>query len=214
MSLRQGAVGFRVKSGWTMAVLVAGSATEPVVIEKRVVQLADPAVAESTQPFHAALDLPKPEADATVARLVEVVESFANRSLSEVFDRYRSQGFRIVGSGIVVGSDVNPARIKNDHIRAHAEEGRLFRSVVEQAARARNLSCSVVPEKELFAAASKALKRPDDELKKELTRMGKGIDGAWRMVEKTAALVAWLWLAYENKGSHEPGVRKARSPDS
>jgi hypothetical protein len=37
--------------------------------------------------------------------------------------------------GIVVGSIIDPATIANPHIRAHAQEGQLFRTVVETAAK-------------------------------------------------------------------------------
>jgi hypothetical protein len=36
-------------------------------------------------------------------------------------------------AGLVVGSDSDPAVIMNPHIRVHAAEGRLFRTVIEQA---------------------------------------------------------------------------------
>ena len=35
-------LGFRVKSGWAVAVLLAGSAESPQVLDRRVVQLCDP----------------------------------------------------------------------------------------------------------------------------------------------------------------------------
>ena len=47
------AIGFTVKSGWACAVLVAGSATSPRVVDSRRVDLSDPAIPESRQPYHA-----------------------------------------------------------------------------------------------------------------------------------------------------------------
>ena len=67
------AVGFRVHSGWATVVLLVGSAAAPEVADRRVVQLADPAVPDSRQPYHAGLDLPKGEAARTMARLVRSV---------------------------------------------------------------------------------------------------------------------------------------------
>jgi hypothetical protein len=189
------ALGFRVKSGWAMAVLLSGPAASPKVIDRRRIGLADPEVPESAQPFHAGLDLPKGAAAKKVGRLVKCVERFSERSVKELLEQYRLNGYRVVAAGIVAGSVVNPATIKNDHIRAHAEEGRLFRTVIADALRASRLKCCVVGEKELLARGTRALGIPEVRLKAELTAMGKAFGAPWRAEEKAAALSAWMSLA-------------------
>src|SRR5256885_15185050 len=52
----QAAVGFRVKSGWATAVLLVGPARAPRVADRRVIELSDPAVPTSRQPYHAVMD--------------------------------------------------------------------------------------------------------------------------------------------------------------
>lgn len=47
------AVGFTIKSGWAAAVLLDGSGAVPRVLDSRRVQISDPDVADSTQPYHA-----------------------------------------------------------------------------------------------------------------------------------------------------------------
>ena len=69
--MENAAIGFRVKSGWAVAVLIAESGKVPRVIDRRRVELADPGVSDSTQPFHAGLDLPKASAAKIIARLVK-----------------------------------------------------------------------------------------------------------------------------------------------
>src|SRR6266542_3161252 len=137
--MNQATLGFRVKSGWAMSVLLSGPLSAPKVADRRRVELADPAVPESTQPFHAGLDLPKAAGTKVVGRLVRCVERFSERAIAELIERHHADGHRIVAAGIVVGSTVDPATIKNDHIRAHAEEGRLFRVVIENALKASRL---------------------------------------------------------------------------
>lgn len=188
------AVGFRVKSGWAVAVLISGPASAPAVVDRREVQLADPAVPESRQPFHPALELSAAEGARMTARLVEIVEQFAGQSLTELLRHYRD-GHRLVGAAIVVGSDADPASIANDHIRAHAEEGRLFRLVIETALRNAGLRSAVMVEKRLFATAATALQRPEPELKQEVASLGRALGGRWRAEEKAAALAAWTTLA-------------------
>lgn len=188
------AIGFRVKSGWALAVLLSGPAASPKVLDRRTVQLADPEAPDSTQPYHAGLELPAATGKKEVARLVKVVERFADRSMSELFGHYVEGGHTIVGVGIAVGSVVDPSSIANDHIRAHAEEGRLFRVVIEGAARKRGFETKVVVEKKLLGEAATALHRSEGKLKEDVTTLGRAIGGRWRTEEKAATLAAWLAL--------------------
>src|SRR5258707_3327037 len=126
--MTEAALGFRVKSGWAMVVLVSAS-SPPVVIDRRRIDLSDPAVPASVQPFHAGLDRPRATAAKAVARLVKCVHRSAKRAVNELTEDYRAKRHPIVGPRIVVGSTVDPQTIKGDHITSHAEEGRLIRCV-------------------------------------------------------------------------------------
>ena len=180
------AVGFRIKSGWATTVLLAGPAKAPRVVDRRVTLLADPDDPETRQPFHAGLDTHESRAAQAVKRLVTAVERFAHRSVAGLIAEYRAAGHRIRGAGIVVGSLVDPASIANDHIRAHAEEGRLFRVVVEAAVRARRLPVRVLREKDLYATEARFRRR--------VAALGEAVEGPWRAEEKAAALAAWMVL--------------------
>jgi len=180
------AVGLRIKSGWATTVLLAGPAKAPRVVDRRVTLLADPDDPETRQPFHAGLDTHESRAAQAVKRLVTAVERFAHRSVAGLIAEYRAAGYRIRGAGIVVGSLVDPASIANDHIRAHAEEGRLFRVVVEAAVRARRLPVRVLREKDLYATEARFRRR--------VAALGEAVEGPWRAEEKAAALAAWMVL--------------------
>ena len=182
------AVGFRIKSGWATTVLLAGPAKAPRVVDRRVTLLADPDDPETRQPFHAGLDTHESRAAQAVKRLVKAVERFAHRSVAGLIVEYRAGGYRIRGAGIVVGSLVDPASIANDHIRAHAEEGRLFRVVVEHAVRAGRLPVRVLREKDLYATEARFRGR--------VAALGEAVEGGgpWRAEEKAAALAAWMVL--------------------
>ncbi|HSP63888.1 MAG TPA: hypothetical protein VLQ90_12955 [Pyrinomonadaceae bacterium] len=188
--MNEAALGFRVKSGRAMVVLVSAS-SPPGVIDRRRVDLSDPAVPDSAQPFHAGLDLPKAAGAKAVARLVRCVE----RSSERAIDHYRAGGYRIVGAGIVVGSTVDPQTLPNDHIRAHAEEGRLFRVVIENALKLSRLKSSVTRERDSIGEGAKMLGISEPRLRTELTKMGKAIEGSWRAEEKAATLAALIALA-------------------
>src|SRR2546427_322345 len=80
-------------------------------------------------------------------------------------------------------------------LHAHAMEGRLFRTVLEDVVRARGLSCFVLGEKTAFTAAVKVIHRRKDAIRRTLGKLGRHVDGPWRTEEKMAALAAWVAVA-------------------
>src|SRR5439155_1690202 len=83
-----------------------------------------------------------------------------------LLEEYRRQGRRVRRVALVVGSLIDPARIGNDHIRAHALEGRLFRTALEGAVRAARLPCTTLVERSLYETAAARLKRPPGALRR------------------------------------------------
>lgn len=192
--MERAAVGFRVKSGWAMAVLLAGTRSAPRVLDRRRVDLSDPDEPEALQPYHPGIEIHGLRGEREAARLAASVRRYAKGSLARLFREYRRTGHRLVGVGIAAGSLVDPASIANDHIRAHAEEGRLFREVIVRGASAARLRPLVVVEKELVAQASEALRRSERQIKQDVALLGAEVDGSWRAEEKAAALAAWMVL--------------------
>jgi hypothetical protein len=187
-------LGFRVKSGWAAAVLLAGPVESPQLLDRRVIQLCDPAIPESKQPYHAKMGTLQTD-DAKIERLRKVIAKAAQASVSELIKDLQTDGRHVRQANLVVGSDIDPARIANDHIRAHALEGRLFRTVLQDALSACGLNCSVIVERHAYRQAGKVLSKSEKQLKQVLTQLGRALDGPWRADEKMAALAAWLALA-------------------
>jgi hypothetical protein len=187
------AIGFRVKSGWATTVLLTGPIQSPTVLDRRAIDLCDPASPESRQPYHAAMG--KLETDqAKIERRRKTVVTAANRSITELMKDYGKVGHRLHAAGLVVGSEIDPARITNPHIRAHAFEGRLFRTVLEDALHSWDLRSLVLVERHAYKRASEILGRSENELKHMLSQLGRSLGGPWRADEKTATLAAWLAL--------------------
>jgi hypothetical protein len=182
------AVGFRVKSGYAIAVVLGGSRAAPTAIERRIVELSDPKVAESKQPYHHGFYKTE-EDEREIARRVGIVRRSAKRSVAALVSETKS-----ARAALVVGSLIDPARVGNPHIRAHAHEGRLFRTVLEDALRAQRVDCDVIVEKQLSAHAAKALRRSPSVITRTVTAFGKTLGGPWRAEEKAAATAAWLAL--------------------
>lgn len=190
----QSAIGFRVKSGWAAAVLVVGPVQSPRILDQAIVELSDPAVPESRQPHHAGTGALETDA-AKVARRVRVVRDCTHESVTKLLRNYRNKDCKVGKAALAVGSIVDPDTITNHHIRAHALEGRLFRTALEEALSALGLRCSVVVERHAYGEAAEALALTERELKEKLSNLGHGQIKPWRAEQKMAALVAWMSLA-------------------
>jgi hypothetical protein len=211
------AVGFRVKSGYAIAVVLDGSRQTPRPVASRIVELSDPGVAETRQPYHDGFY--KTEEDAhEIARRVAIVKRCARKSVAALLDSITSlprrpatakatavrRSFSEGGSShaiprerrraaLVVGSLIDPATVANPHIRAHAQEGQLFRTVLEESLAAHAIDCDVIVDKQLASQVAKELGRPAS-VARTVASFGKTLGGRWRAEEKAAAMAAWLAL--------------------
>jgi len=189
----EAAIGFRVKSGWAAAVLLAGPAAAPAVIERRRVELSDPAVPASRQPHHAATGVARTD-PAELERLSALVERCAREAVPPLLARWRDAGYDLLGAGLVIGSDAVPERIANPHIRAHAAEGRLFHRVLEQAVAAAGVPCSAVVERVLYQTLAAAAGQSPAVVKRAVAGLPREPAAPWRSDQKAAAAAAWLVL--------------------
>jgi len=217
------AIGFRIKSGYAIAVVLSGPASSPTAVARRVVELCDPAIAETKQPYHDGFGT-EHEDPREIARRVKIIERCAKKSIASLVadvwtappsrrpvhrsaergggrrsgePRRSSREWRASGGGraaLVVGSVIDPQKVGNPHIRAHANEGRLFRTVVENALSSHGIACDVIVEKQLAAKAASGLRVSDAAIRRTLAAFGKAVGAPWRADEKAAATAAWLAL--------------------
>jgi hypothetical protein len=193
------AIGFHVKSGWATAVLLAGQVESPQVLDQRIVELSDPAIPESRQPHHGGMG--RLETDSLkVLRRIQIVKNCTHESVTQLLRDYSNGNCHVCGAALVVGSTIEPSTITNDHIRAHALEGQLFRTVLQETLSEVGLWCSIVVERYLYAQAAAALGRTEGELKRTVSDLGRAQSGLWRVEQKMAALVAWVALAGDSIG--------------
>ena len=188
------ALGFRVKSGWAMAVLLAGPSSTPKLVKCQDVLLSDPKIPNSKQPYHAALELPEKEGQAVTEKLAKVVSGRAKRSVDELLKQAREAGYEVRRAALVVGSLVDPASLHNQHIRAHGLEGQLFRTVLQEAFDSQSIPCAVLLEKGVYLRAAAPLGVTEAKAKSTVVKLGESHEGSWRAEEKLAALAAWMSL--------------------
>ena len=193
MKPQPAALGFRVKSGWAAAVLLAGPTRSPQLCDVRRIDLSDPRLPETRQPYHAAMG--KLETNTTkINRRMRVVRSIAQQSIATLLAGYRKKGCAISRAALVVGSQVDPDSIANAHIRAHAFEGQLFRSALEEALQTYAIRTEILVERNAYAQAAAKLKESNDNVRCVIRNFGRVAKGPWRAQQKLAALAAWLAL--------------------
>jgi hypothetical protein len=190
------ALGFRVKSGWAAVVLMTETGHSPQLSDVIRIELCDPRLPETRQPYHAAFG--KLETDSTKLNQRErVVRCISQQSLARLLKNYRQKGFWIRRAALVVGSQIDPANVANPHIRAHALEGRLFRSVVAETLQDHQISTEFLLERDAYLSVTARLKQSSNDVKRAIQNLGQSAaakGGPWRAEQKLAALAALFAL--------------------
>ena len=180
------ALGFRAHSGWAALVAVAGTIETPRVLRRCRIVIADPTVEGSKQPYHAAAELPFPQAEALVRHAIESSRALAVEAISATLRELRSQGHEVAGCGVLLGSGKALPELKkilSAHSLIHTAEGVLFRDVLVWAANQCGLPVNGVPEKTLDASALR-----------NIDSLGKLIGPPWTQDQKYAAVAAFQML--------------------
>ena len=189
------AIGFRVKTGRATAVVMAGPASAPRILSRRSLQLWDPAIPESHQPWHADFELPPDESARIVPMALKAVDRVALSALRDLLEEVRTAHGSIIGIALVAGSSTDPESIRNPHMRAHAREGQLFPQALATAAKTLRIPAVTMPESEVFTTAAAKLGKSPDAIKLAVTELGRNVGKPWSSEEKAAAAAAWITLA-------------------
>lgn len=199
-------LGFRVHSGWAAVVAVAGPAKSPSVVLRRTLILADPGLAGSKQPFHAAEGLALQKAEKLIQRCADSTQTLAEHALRSVLADLRETGYRPAGACILLSSGRPLGSLESilaSHAMIHTAEGEFFREALRRACKKSGVPVSGIRERELLDHAAEKLRLPAGELQRHTAKMGESLGPPWRQDEKLAALAAWLVLA--------PAARRKRS---
>jgi hypothetical protein len=191
------ALGLRVHSGWAALIVVGGSPRAPEISARRRIEMADPQLPGSQQPYHAAEDLELGKAAALLKRFRETAQRMAERGLGEVVAEARERGQGIVGCGILqssgrVGSSL--ATTLASHALIHTADGNHFRDALKSASEHLDLPVLEVRERDLLGRASLTLGLSPKEVGRELVELGRALGPPWTQDQKYAALVARLVL--------------------
>jgi hypothetical protein len=188
------AIGFRVHSGWAAAVAVSGSPSQPVILERRRIQIAD--APAPVQPYHAARDLGVERGAPYLDECREAWNALACESLASFIRRVG--GDRVQCCAVLTGSGRIPPTLEAtlaSHAAIHTAEGEFFRDIVTHAGQSCGLRVHRIKEKQLFDLAERKFSTPSARLRQTLDDLGKIVGPPWQQDQKFAALAAWLAVA-------------------
>ena len=183
------AIGLRVHSGWAALVTVAGSPQHPTVLHRRRIELADPSIKGSVQPYHAAKVLALEKAQDFLDRCAKASEAMAKVALSQAIREHA-----VAACGILTGSGRPGGTLETilrSHAAIHSAEGEFFRAAIVRAASACGLPCRKIREKELLETAHNTFLV---DVTACVDGMRKMLGTPWRQDEKFAAIAGWLAL--------------------
>jgi hypothetical protein len=195
---RRAALGLRAHSGWTAAILVCGSVDDVDVVERRRIELCDPAIEGSKQPFHHAEPMAFARAEAFLGRCRKSTEALAASALAALIDCAGEHKLKLVGCGVLSASGRALPSLKEilaSHALIHAAEGEFYRDALAQAATRAKLPVTRIREREALRQAADQLRRPEAKLKEKLASLGKSLGPPWTEDQKLATLAAWILLA-------------------
>ena len=172
--MHRAALGIRSHSGW--AVLVA--ATTSRILDRRRIEIADPAVPGSGQPFHAAEGLPFDQAETLIRKCRASSLLLATRAVSACLDYKVDRAAILFASGRPLP---DLAAILRSHAIIHTAEGEFFREILVSACEQCGLPVMRIKERDLT----------DNPL---IAQLGRSLGPPWRQDEKRASLAAWAAL--------------------
>src|SRR5438552_817469 len=142
------ALGFRLHTGWVAVMAWGGPVDRPEFLERRRIELVDPAERDAAFVYHAAEDLPPAKAEAFLQRTAAQVEERARQALAELISALHARGRTVSGAAVPVGATTVPREIEavlRSHTMVHAAEGQLYRLAIEHAAEAHDVPVTAVP---------------------------------------------------------------------
>ena len=191
-------LGFAPHSGWAAVVVVAGDADNPLVLTRSRVEMADPRLPGSKQPYHEVEELSLEEAERRLARLRASAGTMASDAIRALIDDLGKRSSRPRAAGILDSSGRkgdNLAAVLASHALIHTADGDHFREALAEGCHRCGLAVVRVRQRDLVDRAAATLRQSPARLAAAVLTMGKPLGAPWGADQKSAALLAWLLLA-------------------
>lgn len=196
--MQNAALGFRIHSGWAVAVALCGPLDVPLIIDRRRIQLVKQFTYTYRQPYHTAEKMPKQDGVRFVASVRTEATRLALASLRSVQKDLAGQGYRISRCALLLASGRELPKLEKilaSHALIHTADGELFRNALRAACARGRLPLKAIREKTLFEIATETIGIKEVTLKRRIADFGKSFGPPWTQDEKFATLAAWLTLA-------------------
>lgn len=189
-------LGFRVHTGWAVAVALTGPDPTPRLVDRRRVELRDPLGSVPVQAYHAARELGPEQGAAMVNRALEIAASAAERAVVEIVTELAPAHH--VGAGVVLlGAARVPTAIESvlaSHVLCHAAEAALYRKAIMTALDGCGVMATGVPERAIWDRAGEALRVGADVARGRVGQLARGLGPPWGQDQKLAAAAALVGL--------------------
>jgi hypothetical protein len=177
-----------------VAVSVPNPKNTPQVIIRRRIELSDPRVAGSMQPFHAAKTMELQDAEAFIQSLAKESNAMATTAVREAVATLAAMGYRVTGACVLAGTGrvaANLAATLASHPMIHTAEGDFFRNALRHACESCALEVVALREKDLIKHSAATLDIAESDLRSIVFQIGKSIGPPWRQDEKMCTIAAW-----------------------
>ena len=186
------ALGVRSHSGWAAYVVLVGDAKNPELVERGHLELCDPSIHGSKQPFHWAEPMPARAAEKFIARCTQSTAALAEAAVAQLVERYPISACCVLAASGKPLPDLKS--ILASHALIHAAEGDFYRDAVAAACERRSVAVRRVRERDIESELQ-ALPLTAEQARARIAEMGKKLGPPWTQDEKFAASGAWLTLA-------------------
>jgi hypothetical protein len=195
------ALGLRVHSGWAALVAIAVSGRDdssPRVVARSRVEVADPAIEGSRQPYHQAEDMPLPRAARYLTRCERASFANARKGLAAALESLPPGTPRPRRCALLLASGrplPELAQILASHALIHTADGEHFRDAFAAAARECGLDVIRVRERDVTAELARQLEISPESLERRVAGWRKDVGPPWTADQKLASIAAWSALA-------------------
>lgn len=189
------AFGLRAHSGWAVLVTVAGSRSEPALLDRRRIELASRTPA---QPYHEAAKLNDlPLAAALIERAQADARHRAQTAIAAAVAAARQRGYEVHRAAVLM----NAARplpaldaILASHPLLHTAEGALFREALAHACEHQRLAVARCSERDVYENSGRSLAMPAAALRTRVAALGRSFGPPWTADHKAAFVAGWNLL--------------------
>jgi len=181
--------GFAIHTGWAAAVLVAGDAHEPVLVDRRRVTLCPSSLPR--QVYHAAQDLPPAKAALLVREVHEAVDTLTDMVIDELAGIAEPHG-KLVAVGVTGFPRDVPVleKVLASHALLHLAEGELYRGAICDAATDRGLTLVPIHPKHGIHETAQALGAAPEPFAKRLRDLRSEVGAPWQADHRIATAAA------------------------